>query len=320
VIRSPLGSVLTDDPLGADGGGMDRWRIRSAAAAVVALAVTAGCSNLGVTTRATQPQVESTSTEERIEADGTPVDPADFEVVLDDDGRPYDSTLRTEPLPPVRMEDVTTFEPRDGIVRTATGEMIGYEAEPTDPSVEFEGATELTVREIRVGRDADDPADNIQGIRIDVPGSDVVRWRSFELAYGTDGGMGAVMTQEGHDRFGRVDGDAVLEDVGASDAVALGPGGGAADDIVAFANGYGDGGFPMSRGVDAGGRVVSLVIWDTTYPWRLAIPDGIPPPDVTRAEDQLQECLDGERDLIRYVTKEGTEVVRDTTVCAIDEE
>lgn len=290
------------------------------ALALGAVTALASCS-LPVPTRSPGgAQGDPTSTEERIEATGTPVGADQFEVVLDEDGRPYDSTIREEPLPPVRLEDITTFEPRGGVVRTATGEMIGYDAEPTDPTVEFEGATRLVVREIRIGRDADDPEDDIQGIRLDVPGSTVVRWRSFELAYGTDGGMGAVMTQDGHDRFGQVDGDAVIADLGASEAVALGPGGGAADDIVAFANGYGDGGFPMSRGVDADGRVVSLVIWDTTYPWRLAIPDGIPPPDVTRAEDQLQECLDGERDLIRYVFKEGTKVVRDSTVCDVDEE
>jgi len=40
---------------------------------------------------------------------------------------------------------------------------------------------------------------------------------------------------------------------------------------------------------------VSLVIWRTDHPWRLAFPEGTPPPDITEREDQLQECLDGER-------------------------
>ena len=111
----------------------------------------------------------------------------------------------------------------------------------------------------------------------------------------------------------------MLDALETTDVVALGPSEGAPDDLVVFANGYGDGGFPMSRGVDADGRTVSLVIWDTSFPWRLAVPDGIPPPDVSRIEDQLQECLDGQRDLIRrpWVDAEGTS--RTSTSCAIEE-
>ena len=54
----------------------------------------------------------------------------------------------------------------------------------------------------------------------------------------------------------------------------------------------------MARGVDASGQVVSLYIFDVRYPWRLAIPDGTPPPDVTLREQEYIECLDGTRDVL----------------------
>lgn len=265
-------------------------------------------------------QPGATRTDERIPADGTPVDPERIGVLLDPSGRPYDVDDSWASSLDVRLEEVTTFAVPDGKIRVSAGEMVGIDTDPADPTVAFEGADRLTVSEIRVGEGASDPMDRIQGIRLDAPGREVVRWRSFEPAYGTDGGLGAVMTEAGHGRFGRVDGDAVLVALEEDDAVALRPGKGESDDIVVFANGYGDGGFPMSRGVDADGRTVSLVIWDTSFPWRVAMPTGTAPPDVTRIEEQYQECLDGERDLIAYTTTTyGTEDETVETVCAIEE-
>lgn len=55
------------------------------------------------------------------------------------------------------------------------------------------------------------------------------------------------------------------------------------------------GGFPMSNGFDADGRLVEIVLPTLTYPWRLMVPDGTPPADVTKREDELLECLNGDR-------------------------
>lgn len=297
---------------------MDGDRRIGRAAALAALVVgVAACSGPPV---AGPPSEFRERTEERIEADGEPVDPVYLDISLDETGRPYDVPKSSWTPGEVRVEPVTTLAPVDGRVRTSSGETVGISNEPGDPSVEFEGATALDVSQIRAGGGGDDPMDRILGIRIEVPGSDVVRWRSFEYAYGTDGGLGAVMTEAGHDRFERVDGDAVMSDLDGADAVAIGPGGGKADDIVVFANGYGDGGFPMSQGVDAEGRTVALIIWDPSFPWRLAVPDGTPPPDVTAMEDQFQECLDGERDLISSSYETLTGIEAGEAVCATDEE
>lgn len=45
-------------------------------------------------------------------------------------------------------------------------------------------------------------------------------------------------------------------------------------------------------GLNADGAAVSFVLWYGEVPWRLGIPDGIPPPEVTKAEQAYQDCLD----------------------------
>jgi hypothetical protein len=44
--------------------------------------------------------------------------------------------------------------------------------------------------------------------------------------------------------------------------------------------------------------VVSLFIFDFRYPWRLTIPDGIPPPNVTAREQEYIECREGTREIL----------------------
>jgi len=170
-------------------------------------------------------------------------------------------------------------------VRTTAGESVGFGGAETDPSVRFPGADEVQVSAIWI-RSGDGPElDRVLGLRLDAPGAEVVRWRSFQLAYGTDSAMGAVASEAAHRRLDEASWDDVLDRLLEDQLVDLDLDGTGGDDVVVFSNGFGDGGFPMSEGVDAEGRTVSLVIWNTIHPWRLAIPDGVPPPDVTRAED-----------------------------------
>ena len=68
-------------------------------------------------------------------------------------------------------------------------------------------------------------------------------------------------------------------------------------DAILFSNGFGDGGFPMSRGYDADGELAAVAIWHLLGPWRLGVPEGEPPPDVTAREQEMRECLAGTREV-----------------------
>ena len=66
-------------------------------------------------------------------------------------------------------------------------------------------------------------------------------------------------------------------------------------DTIAFANGFGDGGFPSIAGYDAHGERSAIVLWTIVAPWRLAFPQGRPPLQVTAREKALAACLAGPR-------------------------
>lgn len=63
-------------------------------------------------------------------------------------------------------------------------------------------------------------------------------------------------------------------------------------DALEFNNGWGDGGFPLSRGLESRGRTVAVAITSMMLPWRIAVPDGVPPPDVTTEENRIAKCPD----------------------------
>lgn len=48
-------------------------------------------------------------------------------------------------------------------------------------------------------------------------------------------------------------------------------------------------------GYAADGTVASALMFDTHFPWRLAIFDGTPPASVTEREDEFLECMAGVR-------------------------
>ena len=69
-------------------------------------------------------------------------------------------------------------------------------------------------------------------------------------------------------------------------------------DTIEFENGFGDGAFPLSRRLDAAGVLVGLVVWDSRLPWRLGVPEGTPPLDVTIREDRYLDCMSGKRPVV----------------------
>jgi hypothetical protein len=130
----------------------------------------------------------------------------------------------------------------------------------------------------------------------------VVGWSDWEFGYGTDGGLGGLVTRSVLDRAEEDDWNYENSPINFELEDRFGEGtslwdldGEPGDDLLIFENGFGDGAFPMARGLDADRNTVSLVLWDNRYPWRLAIPDGTPPPTVTDREREFQECRDGER-------------------------
>jgi hypothetical protein len=289
-------------------------RIRRLLPLLLIVAVTSGCSS--VAERGSPLEVPTTPapTTTTTLLTGKPIDAADISVFLDPDGRPYDSSWDPEAVE-VETERFGTLVVPGGSIRTVGGEYAPYWAEDTDPTVSFGDAEELDVSVIweSTGGDA---ARQVLGIRLDVPDTAVERWLPLESAYGTDGGTGGIVaaelaaTEVDDDAAERELWDIIDELTEDTPVVTRDLDGTPGDDVLVFSNGYGDGGYPMSQGVDADGNTVALIVWDTRYPWRLAVPDGTPPPDVTEREDQLQQCLDGERGLVDASYGSGEVVLR----------
>jgi hypothetical protein len=230
-------------------------------------------------------------------------------VLLDDDGRPYDAEVDPATGPDqVRYEELGELRVPGGHLRVMDGNALGV-----DPAFFADGAVpvEFGARErLQLGIIWEAPPgakgtearakEAVLGVRIDVPGTTVARWGRFETAYGTDGGTGGITTQSVIDaaRDGWDETRAYFDD--GEQVVFQDWDGIPGADSLMFSNGWGDGGFPMARGFDREGTLVSLVVWDPRYPWRLAIADGTPPADVTEREDQLRACLDGRRGIDNY--------------------
>lgn len=236
----------------------------------------------------------------------------ELDIELDATGRPYDveqgwydgTTLVTEPI--------GTLHIADGELRVLDGSMlevdpvglldgefvpVAFDVERLDVTMLFAGLPPTDDQ-----TDTDRPARRAAvGVRLDVPdAAPVATWQPYEFAYGTDGGVGGLTSgeivdgaadqlpySEGGDFF--AEWDYAAEYYLGTHASTEGP------DVFIWPNGFGDGGYPMSKGLDADGRLVSLVLPTLTYPWRLMITDGTPPADVTEREDQYLECLAGTR-------------------------
>lgn len=194
------------------------------------------------------------------------------ELDIDERGRPYDVADAQHWATGVDREALTTRVIPDGELRVMDGSAI-----QVDPAffadeattVEFDNS-ELEASIVwEVFEDTD--ARSVLAVLVSVPDAEVDRWEPFEYAYGTDGGVGGVTAQsvidaaaaDSHrDTYFIPEADIDFEaQVSVHDVDGV-PG----DDAVIFANGYGDGGFPMSRGLDDDGRLVSVAIVDTRYP------------------------------------------------------
>lgn len=226
-------------------------------------------------------------------------------VALDPIGRPYDVVPR--PGVSIRHDDAGTLHATDGTVIVLDGNVL--EVDPTRESystVDFGVPTELLVTVIR---EVAPSGEAVLGIRLDRPSTTVERWGPLESGYGTDGGVGAITSgavlAEAHRRGDtslshtlQTLTDAVL-DSPTADLLVTDLLGSDRMDTIYFQNGRGDGGFPMTRGFDSDDRVVAVYVFDLRYPFRLAIPDGTPPTDITERENQFIECMEGHRPVLQ---------------------
>lgn len=232
-----------------------------------------------------------------------PTPAAELGLLLDDSGRPYDApvdagvTVQTRPL--------ASLDIAGGQLRVMDGSALAVfpgEGAPGEGGMEvdFAGSEQL---QVDIVWEPQQTREAVLGVRVRVPDSQpVARWARFRYAYGTDGGMGGI-TSEAVVRRATASGfeawkPPTIDD--SEEVYLLDLDGRPGEDSLLFSNGYGDGGFPMSEGRDATGRLVALLIWHPRYPWRLAVPEGAPPPDVLERELELEECIAGRRPITVY--------------------
>ncbi len=228
-----------------------------------------------------------------------PVEPLEASVLpvtLDATGRPYDVAL--EDGVSVSYRPLTTLDTDGEQLVVDGGEYhLGPSVEPVHVPLPASGA--VAVGLVVTERDGYPQSSQVAGVVLGDPAA-VDRWGPFQYAYGTDGGMGAVWTEsaayditpeEWPDGRPPVAQTALDRLIAGESWVLTDADGDGDDDGLLFDNGWGDGGFPMSTGVDAQGRVVAVAIWHQWVPWRLGLPVGVPPADVRRAEEAIARCL-----------------------------
>lgn len=224
-----------------------------------------------------------------------------LEVALDPEGRPYDV------VPPegvtVRHQPFGSAYSGDGTLVVMDGNALEVDmvfSREDNPIVDF---GEPTALDLTVVWEVRETWEDFLGIRLQRPGTVVVRWLDWEFAYGTDGGVGSFTTGSVLLEAANRDDQSLSElamslaDDGFPGPVLMDLDGVDGIDSAYFSNGWGDGAFPMSRGLDAAGNTVALYIFDLRHPWRLMIPDGVPPPNVTAREQEFIECLEGTREV-----------------------
>jgi hypothetical protein len=234
--------------------------------------------------------------------------PASFKVKawFDGAGRPYDLGGPAISVP--KPIAIGTFEVPTSPLLVGDGITVSSEFRPSVN--EFKG---LPVRQHSSWNVSAVMANGgVAVLLLQQPRSTVARWSAFEAAYGTDGGAGGLTSkvpigapgwQKMADLFGGgslrkmrylTDHGALLDKHSPREtyyALVIND----ADengqfDTIQFNNGYGDGAYPLARGLDADGRLVAVAITSQIVPWRLAVTEGTPPPDVTREEDRIAKC------------------------------
>ena len=244
----------------------------------------------------------------------TPVQPSaesrPLDVSLDPSGRPYDEWL----LPGARVvrRPLTALHAPSRQVLFMGGEYVMYaksgEYDPVllaeRPGRRYHGDAIWLDRKGTM-------LDTIVGVVLVERDGVVERWKQLRRAgYVTDGGVGGITTPEWAAAEKGEENEvsrlywSELVDKARQWFVADVDGHDGTDSLV-FSNGYGDGYFPAVAGYDAAGRRLEIVLWSIAAPWRLAFPEGTPPPQVTQRENELADCLAGKRRVDGYRCRVG---------------
>ena len=225
-----------------------------------------------------------------------------LDVTLDAAGRPYDVAIERGAR--IERRPLAVVHAPSRRVLFLGGESVAYvETGEYDPVLLAERpGRRYPVHAIWIDYPADrkDRTDSIVGAVVVERDTKVVRWRQLRrVAYGTDGGLGGITTVEWAAK------DKELDNVvqrrweqaftSGRQSLAVDADGHEGVDTIAFANGFGDGGFPSIAGYDAAGRRARIVLWTIVAPWRLSFPDGAAPRRVHERENALAACLAGHR-------------------------
>lgn len=225
-------------------------------------------------------------------------------VSLDPDGRPYDVVIA--PDVELVVSAVGRLQAPDGTIVTmdagaAAVDLAFYGQAATTVDLAF--STELDIELIeQVG-----PAGRtVVAVRLTDPARPVAYWGRFEAA-GTEGNRTAITTRSvvdlavelGSGQEGVNPLSAQLAELvgGAEPVVVTDLDGVPGPDTVVFSVDS-DGRSQLSRGYDRRGTVVSVIVFAPRQPWRLMVPDGVPPGDVRDREAQMAECIAGTRSVL----------------------
>lgn len=249
-----------------------------------------------------------------------PTTAEDLEISVDADGRPYE--VGYDP-------DRSTVDPRFATVLETGDEVVLIDGDGIygDPEPALSVADDLRLpgtEELRLtvlwavppdddsgGDDeGDGDGDELIGVRLDRPGSTVVEWREREQAFVGLSGIGVITVEpavEGAIESFKAEEPAPLDPPTDDEPLLIAdlddrPGRetvvldlAAAPSATRPAFGRGGPRHLVSVGFDEDGVAASIVIAADSLPWRIVVPDGTPPPDVTEREDQLIACIEGRR-------------------------
>jgi hypothetical protein len=220
-----------------------------------------------------------------------------WDVLLDPSGRPYDAPLF--PGSELERRPLTVLHAPSRRVLFMGGEYLPFpDASAPKATLAERPGRRYPVHAIWEVRKKSGLG-SIVGVVVVERDAPIVRWSILhDPAYVTDGGVGGITTHEWATK-----GSPPENEVSRLYSTELNQQGRqhfAADvdghegvDTIGFLNGWGDGAFPAIAGYDAAGDRVELVLWTKVVPWRLAFPEGKPPAQFTKAENDFAECLAG---------------------------
>lgn len=248
-----------------------------------------------------------------------PTSADDLGIALDERGRPYDNYWGPEGAT-AEMRLLTRLQVPGGRIELVEGEAFQRPIPVTvsnTTTIDFRASGDFDLRVVWERRQVDEPAadsetadpsyeESILGVFVGMQGRTVQRWGSFANAYESSSGLGGITTRSVLDwaesnaepATPLIDGEFIDGRPFILDDLDTEPG----RDIMLFDHGVGriTRDFVYTRGFDEDDRLVAIMVWDQRFPWRLAVSQGTPPPDVTEREDELLDCIEGRRLIDRW--------------------